>query len=146
MLNAIGDSLSDLASSDNGEGREDDDDDEAGLELGKLNKVDEPGWVMGTISEMVQHHMGRFWQKQMKLNEWSQRSWRDAVDNFGETDKKYGTTELKVPAVIRRKQQMEQTRLVLATVPFLDSFEYSGSKKSWPQPVRSRFVPNVSLN
>jgi len=53
MLNAIGDSLSDLASSDeeqDGEGEEDDEDD---TELGKLSDDYEPGWVMGTITKTV---------------------------------------------------------------------------------------------
>ena len=36
--------------------------------------------------------------------------------------------------------------VVLATVPFLDRFYYSGSKKTRPRPVRSGFMPNGSLN
>jgi len=63
MLNAIGDSLSDLASSDDGEDGEDEDDDEDNPELGKISEDDEPGWVMGTISKTVQHRMERFRQK-----------------------------------------------------------------------------------
>jgi len=50
MLNAIGDSLSNLASSDNGEDGEDEDHPEDDTELGKLSADDKPGWVMGTIS------------------------------------------------------------------------------------------------
>jgi hypothetical protein len=46
MLVAIGDSLSDLASSNDGEDGEDEDDVET--EQGKLSKNDEPVWVMGT--------------------------------------------------------------------------------------------------
>ena len=45
MLVAIGDSLSDLASSDDGEDGEDEDDKES--EQGKLSEDDEPGWVRG---------------------------------------------------------------------------------------------------
>jgi len=52
MLVAIGDSLSDLASSDNGEDGEDEDDEET--EQGNLSEDDEPGWVMNTITKMVQ--------------------------------------------------------------------------------------------
>jgi hypothetical protein len=48
MLNAIGDSLSDLASSDNEQDGEDEEDDEEDTELGKLSDDDEPRWVMGT--------------------------------------------------------------------------------------------------
>jgi len=48
MMVAIGDSLSDLASSDDGEDEEDEDDEET--EQGQLSEDDEPGWVMGTIT------------------------------------------------------------------------------------------------
>jgi len=57
MLNAIGDSLSDLASSDDEQDGEDEEDDEEDTELGKLSDDDEPGWVMGTITKTVQHRM-----------------------------------------------------------------------------------------
>jgi len=52
MLVAIGVSLSDLASSDNWEDGEDEDDENS--EQGKLSDNDEPGWVMGTITKTVQ--------------------------------------------------------------------------------------------
>ena len=52
MLIAIGDSLSDLACSDDGEDGEDEDDEET--VMGKLSEDDEPGWVMGTITQTVQ--------------------------------------------------------------------------------------------
>jgi len=42
MLNAIRDSLSDLASSNNEENREDEEDDEQDTELGKLSQYNEP--------------------------------------------------------------------------------------------------------
>jgi len=61
MMVAIRDSLSDLASSDNGEQVEDDDDEEE-TEQGKLSEDDKPGWVMGTITQTVKQHMERFWQ------------------------------------------------------------------------------------
>ena len=51
MMIAIGDSLRDLACSDD---EEDGDDDDADTELGKLSEDDEPGWVVGTLSKMVQ--------------------------------------------------------------------------------------------
>jgi len=66
MLVAIRDSLSDLASSDDGEDGEDEDDEET--ELGKLSEDDEPGWVMGTITETVEQRMERFRPTQMKLD------------------------------------------------------------------------------
>jgi len=68
MLNAIGDSLRYLASSDDEQDGEDEDDDEEDTELGKLSEDDKPGWVMGTISESVQHHMESFRPKQKRLD------------------------------------------------------------------------------
>jgi len=99
MLVAIGDSLSDLASSDNGEDGEVADVEET--EQGNLSEDDEPGWVMGTITKTVQQCMERFQQKQMKLDELTQPGWEDSTDYFREQDKKYGTTELRVPAVVQ---------------------------------------------
>ena len=101
MLNAIGDSLSDLASSDDREDGEDKDDVEEDPPGGKLSEDDQPGWVMGTIYRMVQHCMERFRQKQMKLDELMQPGWGDVDDYFRERDKKYGTTEMEVPAVVQ---------------------------------------------
>ena len=66
MLVAIGDSLSHLASSDDGEDGENEDGEET--EQGTLSEDDEPGWVMGTITQTVQQRMERFRQKQMKLD------------------------------------------------------------------------------
>jgi len=63
MLNTtIGESLSDLASSDNEQDREDQEDGEEDTELSKLSDDDELGWVMGTISKTAQHHMQSFRQ------------------------------------------------------------------------------------
>jgi len=99
MLVAIGDSLSDLASSDDGDDGEDEDDEET--EQGKLSDDDEPGWVMGTITKTLQQRMESFRQKLMKLNELTQPGWENAADYFCERDKKYGTSELRVPAVVQ---------------------------------------------
>jgi len=78
MLVAIGDSLSDLASPDNGEDGEDEDDEET--EQGKLSEEDQPGWVMVTMTITVQQCMERFWQNQTKLDELTQQVWEDAAD------------------------------------------------------------------
>jgi len=67
MMVALGDSQSDLSSSDDGEDREHEHDEET--VQGRLREDDEPGLVMGTISEMVQHCIERCQQKQMKLDE-----------------------------------------------------------------------------
>jgi len=79
MMAAIGDSLSDLASSDDGEDGEDEDEE---TELGNLSEDDEPGWVMGTISKTVQQRMESFRQKQTKLDELTQPGWEDAAEYF----------------------------------------------------------------
>ena len=99
MKVAIGDSLSDITSSDDGEDGTDEDIKET--EQGQLSKDDEPGWVMGTITKTVQQHMERFRQKQMKREELTQPGWEDAADYFLKRDKKYGTSELTVPAVVQ---------------------------------------------
>jgi len=68
-LNAIGDSLGDLASSEDEKVGVDKDDDEYDTELSKLSEDDEPGWVMGIVSEMIQHGLESFWEKQMMLDD-----------------------------------------------------------------------------
>jgi len=99
MLVATGDSQRDLASSDDGEDGEEEDDEET--EQSNLCEDDEPGWVMGTITKTVLQRMERFRQKQMKLDELTQPGWEDAADYFREREKKYGTTKLRVPAVVQ---------------------------------------------
>jgi hypothetical protein len=96
MLDAIEDSLCDLASSDDEEHREDNEVTEQGM----LSEDDEPGWVIGTISKTVQQDMERFRQKQMKLDELTDQGSGDAADYFPERDKMYGSTELKFTAVV----------------------------------------------
>jgi len=103
LLNAVGDSLSDLASSEDEEYREVEDDDEEDSEFGKLSEDDEPGWVMGTISQTVQHRMERFRHNQMRIDGLTQQGWGDAADYFRDRDMKYRMTELKLPAIVQRK-------------------------------------------
>jgi hypothetical protein len=98
-LNAIGESLSDLATSEDGEDGEDKDDNEEDTGHGKLSEDDEPGWMMGTISKMVLDSMESFQQKDIRLDEPTQPGWRDAAEYLCERDMKYGMTELNVPAV-----------------------------------------------
>jgi hypothetical protein len=93
---AIGASLSDLASSDNGEDEHDKE-----TEQGKLSEDDEPGWVMGTITKIIQQRMDRFRQKEMRFDELTQLGWEDAADNFRVRVKKYGASKLRVPAVVQ---------------------------------------------
>jgi hypothetical protein len=98
MLVGVGDSLSDLASSDDGEDGEAEDDEMT--EQGKLSEDDEPGWVIGTITNIVPQRMEGFRQNQMKLHEWTQPGGEHPADYFRERDKMYGTSELTVLAVI----------------------------------------------
>jgi len=104
MLNAIRDSLSDLASPEEEEDGEDEDDDEEDTGHGKLSEDDEPGWVMGTISKTVQHRIESFRQKKLMLDELMQPGWGDAGDYFRERDMQYGMTELKIPAVAKPQE------------------------------------------
>jgi len=107
-LNAIGDSRSDPASSEDEEDGEDKDDDEEDTGHGKLREDDVPGRVMGTILKTVQHRMESFWQKQMRLDKLTQLGWGDGANDLCERDMKYGIAEFKVPAV--GKPQTDSTR------------------------------------
>jgi len=62
----IGNTLSDLASSNDGEDGEDQDDEET--EQGKLSEDDKPRWVIDTITKLVLQRMEMFRQKQTKLD------------------------------------------------------------------------------
>jgi len=99
MLIAIGDSLSDLAGSDNGEDWEDEDDEET--KQGRRSDDDEPGWVMGTITNTVQQCMERFRQKQIKLDELTHLGCEDAAKYFCVRNERYGTSKLRVLAIVQ---------------------------------------------
>jgi len=93
MLDAITDSVNDLASSDHEQDAEHGEDEEEDTELGKLSDDDEPGWVIGTISKTVQHHLESCRQKQMRLDELTQLGWRNAANYFCVRDMMYGTAK-----------------------------------------------------
>jgi hypothetical protein len=82
MMVAIGDTLSDLASSDHGKVREDEDDEET--KLGQLSNDDGRGSMMGTITKTVQQRLERSRPYQMKLHELTQPGSEDAADYFCE--------------------------------------------------------------
>jgi len=63
----IGDSMSNLASSDDEVDWHDEE--EESTELGELSEHDEPSWVVGTISNTVERHMERFLPTEMMLDE-----------------------------------------------------------------------------
>jgi hypothetical protein len=77
---AIGDSLSNLACSDNVEDGEDVDDEE--VEEGQLSKDDDPSWVMDTINKTVQQRIERLQQKKMKLDKLTQPGRENPADYF----------------------------------------------------------------
>jgi len=76
---------------------------------------------MGTISETIQYPMECFRQKQMKLDELTQPGCGDADDYFCERHEKYGTTELKVPAVVHPQPADDAVSSVPTT--FIDPVE-----------------------
>jgi hypothetical protein len=45
--------------------------------------------------------MEMFQQEQMKLDELSQPGWENAGNYFHERDKRYGTSEFRVPAAVQ---------------------------------------------
>jgi hypothetical protein len=70
MLVAMGYWLSNLPSSDDGEDGDDEGDED--INQGKLSEDDTPGWVMATITKVIQLRMERFRRTQMKLDELTQ--------------------------------------------------------------------------
>jgi hypothetical protein len=80
MVDAIRESASDLARSDDEEDGEDDQD----SELGKLSEDDEPSWMIGTILNMVPQRKERFWPMQMKPDTLTHLGWVEVADYFHE--------------------------------------------------------------
>jgi hypothetical protein len=91
MIRAIGDSLSDLAYSNNREDGEDDNVEET--EQGKQSEDNEPRWVMSTINKTVQQCITLCRHIQMEIDKLTQPGWVDAADYFHERDKKCSTSE-----------------------------------------------------
>jgi len=136
----IRDSLSGLASSDNGEDGEDENDEET--EQGKLSEDDEPGWVMGTITKPVQQHMKRFWKKQMKFDKLTQPGWGDAADDFLEVDTKSGISELRVPAIV--KLQTDDDAAAPALTTFWEPMEWHECVPGLSQVPQGTYRPGSS--
>ena len=113
MMVGIRDSLSDLASSNDGEDGEYHNEE---TQQGKLSEDDEPSWVMGTITKTVQQRMERFRQKRVKLNKLTPPGLEDAADYFRDRDNKYSTYELMVPAAVQPQTNDN------AAVPTLTTF------------------------
>jgi len=137
-LNAIGDYLSDLASSDNGNEWEFEDEYEEDPELGKQSDNDEPGWVMGTLSKTVQYCVESFLQNEMKLDNWTPLGWGDVINFFRERHMKYETTKLTVPAVVQPQMKVDAAASALTTYGELTENHDSVPGKSQMLQVTSR--------
>jgi len=111
---AVGDRPSHLASSNDGEDGEDEDEDETWQ--GMLSEDDDQGRVMGTITKMIQQRMERFRPKQMKFDELTQPRWENAADYLWGRDMKYPTSGMRVPAVIQL--QTDDVTIVPALTTF----------------------------
>jgi len=72
MLNTIGDSVSNLACSDNEQDPKQKQGDQEDPEQWKLHEYDEPGWLMDTISRSVHQYMESNWPLQIKLDKLTQ--------------------------------------------------------------------------
>jgi len=59
--------------------------------------------------------MERFRQEQMKLDPLSRPGWRDTANHFRVRNKKYGPTQLKVPAVVQSQMANAGTSSALTT-------------------------------
>jgi hypothetical protein len=99
MKGAFGDSLSDLASSKEGEDGEDELD--GGTKIGKISEDAKPSWVMGRFTKTVLQHVERFRPKQMKQDKLTQPVCEDAAEYYQEREKKYGSAGLRVPVVVQ---------------------------------------------
>jgi len=102
ILNAIRDSLSECASSnDKEEDGENDKDNVKDTELRKLNKDDKPRWVMSIICKTVHHYLQCCQPKQMWVDELKQTERGQAADYFRQSDIKYRMAELEVQEVVK---------------------------------------------
>jgi len=89
---------------------------------------------MGTITKPGQRRMESVRQKQMKIDELTQPGWEDAADSLLEPDTKYGTSELRVPAVVQ-KQSNDDAPAPLPTTfaELMESLDIVPGKSHRPQ-------------
>jgi len=99
MIIVVGDSVSDIVTSDDWEDGEDEHDEEA--EQRQLSEDDQPGWVMGIITKTLPRAMDRVRKMQIKLDDLTQLGWEDSADYICQEDTKYGTSCLRVPEVVQ---------------------------------------------
>jgi hypothetical protein len=98
MMEAIGNNVEDVMTSDeDDDDEEDDEDDTDDTKVGDDAENEyECDSVVGTINQSVQQCLVSFRAKRMKLEELTASGWEDAEDYFREHDKKCRTAELKV--------------------------------------------------
>jgi hypothetical protein len=113
MMVAIGDSLSDIPRSDDGEDREAENDEET--QQGKVSKDDQLCWGMGGISQTAQQHLGSFRLQQINLEELTQPEWGDPADYICESDVNDDTSEVRVVAVIKLQPDRDASAPVPTT-------------------------------
>ena len=116
MLNGIGDSLSNLASSDNEEDGDNEEDVEDDTDQGKLSEDNEPSRVIGKISKPVEQRTERFWQIQMRFDEFKLPGWGDMANHFHEIVNMYRMAKLQVVTVV--KLQMKKVAALSAPTTF----------------------------
>jgi len=106
MLQTIGDSLSNLASSDNGEDGKDKDENEEDTERSKQSEDDELSWVIGTISNTVQYQIQHCQHMWMKLDELTQPGWGDMATTSVREPPSTGLPNWKMLQLVNHKRKM----------------------------------------
>lgn len=95
MLEDIGESIDDVATSgEEDEDNEDDDDDEEDEEdiEGESDEEEGSGWVPDIVQKSAQRRIDAFREKCMWIEEMTRSGWEDADKYFRERDEKYGVT------------------------------------------------------
>jgi hypothetical protein len=100
MLEAIGDSVDNVATSDEEDNDEDNEEDGEDNNDAKLGNGNEPEWVVDTINQSVPAQLDLLLTKEMNFVELTTLGSADAENDFRTCDRKYITTKLKIQAVV----------------------------------------------
>jgi hypothetical protein len=134
MLNAIWDSLSDYAQSDNEENGDHKEDHDIDTEVSELNEDDEPGCVIGSISNTLGYHVESSQKMKVMLDQLTHPGGRDAADHFHEKDKLDGMAELNdLQDVLPQKEQDEAVPVPTASVNLMETLDLVIRKLQMPQ-------------
>jgi hypothetical protein len=140
MMEAIGDDVEDVMSSDEDHDEENDEDDKDDTKLSDDDENEyECDWVVGTINQLVQQRLHTFRAKRIKLEELTASGWEDAEEYFREHNKKYGTAELKVPAIANPNDISTAVETAEATTfsMFVDNLDQPSTAGKIPSHSRS---------